>query len=162
MSPVKQRLLRIAVSHNRHPSLNEEQFHQWATKEHCARAARIHARHGIEAYGMLFSPETARTTVQNLNHQLGGRWRIDEHDVTVEFYLHSLDELTSVLEDPEFKALQQEEEPYVSGEDIVATLGWVETYVQDGRVVNVDSEGFPTYPKFDVLADFSREQVNQK
>lgn len=50
---VKQRLLRIAVSHNRHPSLSEEQFHQWATKEHCARAARIHARHGIEAYGMV-------------------------------------------------------------------------------------------------------------
>lgn len=82
--------------------------------------------------------------------------------MTVEFYLHSLDELTSVLEDPEFKALQQEEEPYVSGEDIVATLGWVETYVQDGRVVNVDSAGVPTYPGFGVLADFSSEQVNQK
>lgn len=53
MPPVKQRLLRIAVSHNRHPSLSEEQFHQWATKEHCARAARIHSRHGIEAYGMV-------------------------------------------------------------------------------------------------------------
>ncbi|PLN76259.1 hypothetical protein BDW42DRAFT_23528 [Aspergillus taichungensis] len=159
---VKQRLLRIAVSHNRHPSLSEEQFHQWATKEHCARAARIHARHGIEAYGMLFSPETARTTVKNLNRTLGGSWAVDEHDVTVEFYLHSLDQLTSVLEDPEFKTLQQEEEPYVSGKDIVATLGWVEAYVQNGRVVNLDPAGVPTYPNFGVLADFSSEQVNQK
>jgi hypothetical protein len=82
--------------------------------------------------------------------------------VTVEFYLHSLDELTAVLADPEFKALQQEEEPYVSGENIVATLGWVETYVQDGRVVNLDPDGVPTYPGFGVLADFSSEQVNKE
>ncbi|KAL2830330.1 hypothetical protein BDW59DRAFT_158658 [Aspergillus cavernicola] len=162
MSPVKQRLLRIAVAHNRSPSLSEEEFHQWATKDHCARAARIHARHGIQSYGMFFNPESARATAKNLNRQLGGRWTIDDHDVTVEFYLHSLDKLTAVLADPEFKALQEEEEPYVSGENIIATLGWVETYVQDGQVVNLDPEGAPTYSSFGKSADFSQEQVNQE
>ncbi|KAE8149912.1 hypothetical protein BDV25DRAFT_155457 [Aspergillus avenaceus] len=161
MSPVKQHLLRIAVSHNRSASLSEEEFHEWATKEHCAKAARIHARYGIEAYGMIFSSASAQATAKNLNRQLGGRWTVDDHDVTVEFYLRSVNELTTVLADPEFKALQEEEEPYVSGENIVATLGWVETYVQDGRVVNLDTAGSPIYPGFDVLADFSNEEVNR-
>jgi hypothetical protein len=63
MSPVKQRLLRIAVSHNRSPSLSEEEFHQWATKDHCARAARIHAKYGIKAYGMVSDPRLLYQTL---------------------------------------------------------------------------------------------------
>lgn len=76
----------------------------------------------------------------------------------MEFYLRSLSQLTAVLEDPEFKALQEAEGPFVSGENIVATLGWVEAYVQDGRVVHVGADGKPTYAAFDVVGDFSGEK----
>lgn len=78
----------------------------------------------------------------------------------VEFYLRSLSQLTAVLEDPEFKALQEEEGPFVSGENIVATLGWVEAYVQDGHVVHVGADGKPTYAGFGVVGDFSGEKFD--
>ncbi|KAL4783163.1 hypothetical protein BJX76DRAFT_348839 [Aspergillus varians] len=143
MPPVKQRLLSIAVSHNRSLSVSEEEFHQWATRDHCTRAARIHARHGIETSGMFFNPESARATAKNLNRQLGGRWMIDDHDMTVKSHLHSLDKITTSLADPKFKALQQEEEPYMSGENIVG-----------GEVVNLDTEGALISSRFGMLRAF--------
>lgn len=88
---------------------------------------------------------------QKLNLRLGGRWAIDDHDVRVEFYLRDLESLISMVEDPDFKALQEEEAPYVSStRQIVASVGWVEVYVEHGKVVHLGLDGKPTYPDFQV------------
>lgn len=55
MSSAKQRLLRLSIAHYRSQNVSEEAFHRWAAEDHCARAAGIHARHGVEAYGMVSS-----------------------------------------------------------------------------------------------------------
>ncbi|THC88590.1 hypothetical protein EYZ11_011955 [Aspergillus tanneri] len=83
-----------------------------------------------------------RALSQEFNTHLWGKWTIDDHDVQVEFYLRSL------------------ESPFVSGNNIVANLSWVEAYVQNGQVVNLGSDAKPTYPSFDVLADFTTKRLH--
>jgi hypothetical protein len=73
----------------------------------------------------------------------------------VQFYLRDLDTLTELMADPEFQALQAEEEPWVSGIHAVLSIGWVEVYVQDGKVVHVGADGRPTYPGFEIMSEFS-------
>jgi hypothetical protein len=50
--------------------------------------------------------------------------------------------------DADFQALQAEEAPFVSGEGAEISLGWVETYVSEGQVVNLDGAGKPTFLSF--------------
>lgn len=50
--------------------------------------------------------------------------------------------------DADFQALQAEEGPFISSEGAEISIGWVETYVSDGKVVNLDEAGNPTYPGF--------------
>ncbi len=57
--------------------------------------------------------------------------------MTLEFYFRSFEEMNKVTNDPDFQALQAEEEPYVNRKNTVVSLGWVETYVENGKVVNI-------------------------
>ncbi|KAK9234622.1 hypothetical protein V1525DRAFT_412503 [Lipomyces kononenkoae] len=57
MAPVKERLLRISVAHYRNQIFSEAEFHRWATGKHCAKAAGLHARYNIVAYGMVSTLE---------------------------------------------------------------------------------------------------------
>jgi len=79
-----------------------------------------------------------------MNRHRNRGWIVDDHDMTVEFYFSSFEEMNKVTNDPEFQKLQQEEEPYVNRTNTVVSLGWVENYVQDGKVVNV-RDGKSTY-----------------
>ncbi len=49
----QKRLLRLTIAHYRRETCGEEEFHKWATGEHDLRAAKIHAKHGIEGYAMV-------------------------------------------------------------------------------------------------------------
>lgn len=46
----KRRLLRMTVAHYRQPDVSEEDFHRWVTEQHAARAAKLHAKNGIEGF----------------------------------------------------------------------------------------------------------------
>lgn len=46
----KKRLLRMTVAHYRQPNVSEEEFYQWVTEQHAARAAKLHAKNGIEGF----------------------------------------------------------------------------------------------------------------
>jgi hypothetical protein len=50
--------------------------------------------------------------------------------------------------DADFQALQAEEGSFLSGGGAEISIGWVETYVSDGKVVNLDETGKPTFPAF--------------
>jgi len=71
---------------------------------------------------------------------------ISDHDVQVEFLFRDFETLTKFTSDPDFQKLQAEEGPYVSKIHVVTSIGWLETYVKDGEVVNIDKEGKPTFP----------------
>lgn len=88
----------------------------------------------------------------NKNRNRG--WVIDDHDVTVEFYFKSLADLAKLSEDLEWQAIQQEEEPYIDRRNTVVSLGWVERYVENGKVVN-QHDGKSTYGSWAELSDTS-------
>ena len=75
--------------------------------------------------------------------------------MTVEFYFRNFAELNKVNSDPEFQALQATEAPYVNLVHTVVTLGWVEKYVDNHTVVNIDENGKSTYPPWSELNDLS-------
>lgn len=73
----------------------------------------------------------------------------------VEFYFREPAHFLAVTQDPEFQTLQAQEEPYISRHNVVASLGWVETYVENGKVVHVGDDGKPTYASFEEMSQVS-------
>lgn len=49
----KRRLLRMTVAHHRQQHVSEEDFHRWVTEQHAARAAKLHAKNGIEGFSIV-------------------------------------------------------------------------------------------------------------
>ncbi|KAF4215747.1 hypothetical protein CNMCM6805_003333 [Aspergillus fumigatiaffinis] len=101
-----------------------------------------------------YSPPAYRSFVDDMNCRNNRGWLIDDHDVTIEFYFRSFAELNRVNSDPEFQALQASEEPFVNRIRTVASLSWVEKYVDEGKVVNIVDDK-STYPSYDKLLDLS-------
>ncbi|KAI0002320.1 hypothetical protein F4779DRAFT_133977 [Xylariaceae sp. FL0662B] len=148
----KRRLLRMTLAHYRSENCSEEEFHSFATGEHAAQAAKIHAKNGVEGYAMYWSPKTFRDAASKLNEKLGNRWFVRDYDMNVEFLFRDFETLDTLAADPDFRRLQVEEGPYVSRIHVEVSIGWIETYVSDGKVVNVGDDGKPTYPHFNELS----------
>jgi hypothetical protein len=52
--------------------------------------------------------------------------------------VRSVDDLLKATQDPEYAAKMQPDEAYMFEHgSMELTVGWVETYVQDGKVVNI-------------------------
>lgn len=49
----KRRILRMTIAHYRQPDVSEEDFHRWVTEQHAARAAKLHAKNGIEGFSIV-------------------------------------------------------------------------------------------------------------
>lgn len=49
----KRRLLRMTVAHYRQSHVSEEDFHRWVTEQHAVRAAKLHAKNGIEGFSIV-------------------------------------------------------------------------------------------------------------
>ncbi|KAI0386811.1 hypothetical protein F5Y04DRAFT_242418 [Hypomontagnella monticulosa] len=147
------RLLRMTLqvygNHKNKPEDNEA-----FSREYLTKVANIHVRNGIEMYQQVFTPAPYRVALDEMNRRGNRGWVVDDHDITVEFYFRSFAALQKVREDPEFRALQAAEGPYVNLVHTVVTLGWVEKYVDGGKVVNV-KDGKSTYPSWSELQDLS-------
>ncbi|PNY23689.1 Uncharacterized protein TCAP_06360 [Tolypocladium capitatum] len=148
----KKRLLRLTVAHYRTETCSPEEMYRWGTEVHAAHVARIHAKHGIEGYAVHWSPASFRGVAKALNANLGDRWVIRDHDMHVEFWFRDMATVAAVAADPDFQALQATEGPYASKIHIEASLGWVEQYVADGKVVNVTPEGKPDFLSFEEMS----------
>lgn len=73
---------------------------------------------------------------------------VNNHDMEIEYYFKDVESLLRVSADEGFKALHVECEPYVDLATTTVTLTWVEVYLEDGRLVNVDAAGKSTQPSF--------------
>ncbi|KAJ0414057.1 hypothetical protein BJY00DRAFT_321339 [Aspergillus carlsbadensis] len=142
----KKRLLRMTVAHYRQPSVSEERFYQWVTEQHAPRAARLHAKNGIEGFSIFFAPKSFREFTSNLSESRGSPWRVRDFDAQVEFLFRDMETFYRGAADVDFQALQAEEGPFISGEGAEISLGWVETYVKEGKVINLDDAAIPTFP----------------
>ena len=67
--------------------------------------------------------------------------------------MRDMESVYATAADPDFAVLHQEEGPFVSRLHCVASVGWVEVYVENGRVVNLTKDGKPAYPSFEVMSD---------
>ncbi|THC88592.1 hypothetical protein EYZ11_011957 [Aspergillus tanneri] len=84
-------------------------------------------------------------SLEAFSQALHANWIIKQHDLTVELYVHGLATLRAIATDPEFASFHHLEEPYLSRLHMVASLGWVEAFIENGKVVNVAEDGKPTY-----------------
>jgi hypothetical protein len=99
-----------------------------------------------------FSPKSFRDFTLKLNMQRGSPWVIRDYDVHVEYLFRNMSALAKGLEDPEFQALAAQEGPWVSPIHAEVSLGWIETYISEGKVVNISQDGKTTYPEFKDLS----------
>lgn len=99
-----------------------------------------------------WSPLSFRNAAKALNANLGDRWVVRDHDMHVEFWFRDLETVARVAADPEFQALQATEGPYASKIHVEASLGWVEQYVADAKVVNVTADGKPDFLGWDKMS----------
>ena len=95
-----------------------------------------------------------------MNKRRNRGWVVDDHDMTVEFYFRSFEEMNKVTNDPDFQRLQAEEEPFVNRTHTVVSLGWVETYVENGNVVNIKDDK-STYGSWEESSDMSTAMPGQ-
>jgi hypothetical protein len=91
------------------------------------------------------TPASFRGAAKAFNAARGDRWMVRDHDFQAEFYFRDPAVLAKISADPEFQALQKTEGPYVSSIHVETSLGWVETYMQDGKVVNLTEDAKPCY-----------------
>ncbi|ETS83992.1 hypothetical protein PFICI_05868 [Pestalotiopsis fici W106-1] len=148
------RLLRYTISIYRNKSSSSDVAENFS-REYVKKIAPLHAKHGMEMYQIVYSPLAYRTALDSINRRDGRGFIVDDHDVTVEFYFRSFAELSRVTSDPEFQAAQAAEAPYVNLVHTVVSLGWVEKYVDGGRVVNIGDDGKSAYPSWAELGDIS-------
>ncbi|ORY71789.1 uncharacterized protein BCR38DRAFT_331970 [Pseudomassariella vexata] len=144
----KKRLLRMTVAHYRQPHVSEEDFHRWVTEQHAVRAAKLHAKNGIEGFSIYFAPKPFRDMTAELNAKRGRPWVVRDYDAQVEFFFRDMETFYKGASDPDFQALQAEEEPFISSIHAEISIGWIETYVSDGKVVNIGEDDKPNYPAF--------------
>ncbi|KAI1735344.1 hypothetical protein F4680DRAFT_307748 [Xylaria scruposa] len=147
------RLLRLTLAIYSNTKNDTESSGDFA-RDYVVKASAIAARHGIEIYQQCYSPPNYREAIDAMNRQNKRGWVIDDHDITIEFYFRTFEELTAVNVDPDFQALQSAEGPYVNLIHTVVTLSWVEKYVDNGKAVNI-VDGKSTYPPRSVLMDLS-------
>ncbi|KAK8077177.1 hypothetical protein PG996_003347 [Apiospora saccharicola] len=123
-----ERVLRLSGRYQRNQEKSEEEFHDFLSHRHGVECAKIHEKHGILKYQMV-------------------------HDMEIEYYFKDAQALLDVSGDEGFKALHIECEPYVNLARTTVTLTWVEVYLEDGRLVNVDAAGKSMQPSFAELND---------
>ncbi|KAI2625008.1 hypothetical protein GGR54DRAFT_629455 [Hypoxylon sp. NC1633] len=131
---------------------NKPEDNEAFAREYLTKVAAIHARNGIEMYQQIYTPPPFRAVLEEMSRRGNRGWVVDDHDITAEFYMRSLADLERVRNDPDFKALQAAEGPYVNLVHTVATLGWVERHVEGGKAVNVQ-DGKSTYPPWSEMLD---------
>lgn len=80
-------------------------------------------------------------------------YKVNDHDLEIEYYFKDVATLLAVSADQEFKDLHLESEPYVRHDTSTVTLTWIEVYLEDGKVVNVNPAGESLYQSFAELSD---------
>ncbi|RHZ60656.1 hypothetical protein CDV55_104181 [Aspergillus turcosus] len=139
-----QKVLRLAGSYYKLDHVSEEEFHRFISQDHAVKAAKIHERHGILHYQLAFGSSQTRELAKGL--QLP--WKIDDHDVTIEFYFTDVSALLAVSADQDFKDLHVDTEKFIRLDATTISVTWIEVYLKDGKIVNIDSEGKSLQPSF--------------
>ncbi|KAI5928490.1 hypothetical protein F4810DRAFT_705431 [Camillea tinctor] len=167
MPPKAERVLRLSGLYHRKDGVSEEEFQQFS-RQHAIDCAKIHQKYGTLKYQIVRSHYcfNVDVAVSNEGHRravlvVPGRWqtsmktpyKVNDHDLKIECYFKDVANLLAVSADEEFKKLHIDSEPYVRHDTATVTLTWIETYLEDGKIVNTDPEEKSTYASFVELSD---------
>lgn len=98
-----------------------------------------------------FAPKSFRDFTSELNSMRGNPWQVRDFDAQVEFLFRDMETFYKGAADADFQALQAEEGPFISAKGAEISIGWIETYVSNGRVVNLDEAGKPVFPPYEAM-----------
>ncbi|KAF2995015.1 hypothetical protein E8E14_003242 [Neopestalotiopsis sp. 37M] len=144
-----ERVLRLSGIYHRAEGLSEKEFHDFLSHRHGVECAKIHEKYGVLKYQMAFTSSSTRALAQSLKLP----YEINDHDLEIEYYFKDAATLLALSADEDFKALHIECVPYVNIETTKTTLSWIEVYLEDGKLVNVDSAGKSAQLSFEELSD---------
>ncbi|KAK2591240.1 hypothetical protein QQS21_011082 [Conoideocrella luteorostrata] len=146
MPPKKELVLKLTSFRYRAKDVSEEQFHEYTSKDHGPKAARIQQRHGALRVEQYHTPSAIRDLVKDKMPWINRPgWSVDDHDVQISYWVRTLEQAHAILMDPEFQALVQEASGYQDDDRATFAAGWVEVYVEDGKLVNMDEQGNTVY-----------------
>ncbi|KAI1810344.1 hypothetical protein GGS20DRAFT_594769 [Poronia punctata] len=145
-----ERVLRISGTYHRKQGVSEKEFHDFLAYRHGIECAKVHERHGILKYDMIFNTTATRALGKSLNLP----YKLNDYDLQIEYYFKDVESLLGISGDKDFKVLHGEAEPYVDLTTTNITVGWVEVYLDNGKLVNIDSDGKTSlYPSFEEMSD---------
>lgn len=72
-------------------------------------------------------------------------WVMDDHDIQISVWVRTTEQMFNVIMDPDFQALVGEADAVIDNDKAHVVAGWVEVYVDEGKVVNIDEKGETMY-----------------
>ncbi|OTB01610.1 hypothetical protein M426DRAFT_25504 [Hypoxylon sp. CI-4A] len=144
-----ERVLRLSGTYYRKEGISEKEFHDFLSHRHGVECAKIHAKYDILKYQMAFNASATQALAKSMKLP----YQINNHDLEIEYYFKNVDPLLAISADEDFKALHVECEPYVDLTTTTVTLAWIEMYLEDGKLVNINAEGKSLQPSFEELSD---------
>ncbi|KAI9035220.1 EthD domain-containing protein [Aspergillus affinis] len=148
------KVLRLAGSYYKLPEVSEEDFHSFMSNDHAVKAAKVHEKYGTLHYQLHRAKAIGNSHTRELAHGLKLPWKIDDHDVTIEFYFTDVSTLLAVSADEEFKALHVDSENFVRLDATTVAVTWVEVFLKDGKLVHISPDGKSQHPPFAERIDF--------
>ncbi|RPB01937.1 hypothetical protein L873DRAFT_564302 [Choiromyces venosus 120613-1] len=134
-APKKERAVKFIIQQYRNPSITEEEFHTYWSKKHAALASPWLVRHGILKYAQYHTTTQTRTLVSPM--AASRSWKVADFDGQVEILCRSFEDVITACADPEYPGkIGRDEKRFIDHARSVASVGWEEVYVEDGRVVD--------------------------
>ncbi|KAI0155703.1 hypothetical protein BJ166DRAFT_626806 [Pestalotiopsis sp. NC0098] len=126
-----ERVLRLSGIYHRAEGMSEKEFHDFLSHRHGVECAKIHEKYGILKYQMAFNSSTTRALAESMKMP----YKVNDHDLEIEYYFKDVASLLALSADQDFKDLHAECVPYVNIETTKITLTWIEVYLEDGKLV---------------------------
>ncbi|KAF2824080.1 hypothetical protein CC86DRAFT_355534 [Ophiobolus disseminans] len=144
MPPKKEVVLRLSSQRYLKTGISEADFHEYGSKVHAPRAAEIQASHGALRVSQVYTPSICRDLFRDkIPWAVRPGWNIDDHDMAINIWVRTTDQMLAIVMDPDFQALVAGDNEYIDSERGTISAGW-----EDGKVVNVE-DGNSLYPAFD-------------
>ncbi|KAI1800061.1 hypothetical protein F4811DRAFT_54721 [Daldinia bambusicola] len=129
-------LVKITVQHWKKEGVSEEDFVRWCKEEQVPRYIGLVKKHGFVRWTMYFTPSASPAPLEAVIAPRPG-YKVDNYDVVLNYYAPSLDNIVSLLADPECGARATEpEEAWIDTSRALLKIGYETVYLDDGEIVN--------------------------
>ncbi|KAI1479988.1 hypothetical protein F4774DRAFT_113049 [Daldinia eschscholtzii] len=129
-------LVKITVQHWRKEGVSEEDFVKWCKEEQVPRYVGLVKKHGFVRWTMYFTPSERRAPLEAVLAAKPG-YKVDDYDVVHNYYAPCLDNVVSLLADPEYTARATEpEQAWIDTSRASLQIGYEIVYLDDGEIVN--------------------------